>query len=202
MTERPRTHAWVQTAALLVLAAMTVRAAVSRRARHRYGGSHEQHAYNTDYDAGRMDGFIRARESCTNALDPQDCVLGDIRDTSAFLAAARQGHLPAVSWVIPSGVVSEHPTASIRAGQAYVTRLINAIGRSRQWKGTAIFLAWDDWGGFYDNVRPPVVDLSGYGFRVPGLVISPYARHHHINHQRLSFDALSKFIEDDFLGGH
>ena len=103
--------------------------------------------------------------------------------------------------MIPSGVVSEHPTSSIKNGQAYVTSLINAIGRSRDWKSTAIFLAWDDWGGFYDNVRPPVVDLNGYGFRVPGLVISPYARRRYIDHQQLSFDAFSKFIEDDFLGG-
>jgi hypothetical protein len=64
----------------------------------------------------------------------------------------RAGQLPAVSWVIPSGVVSEHPTSSIRTGEAYVTNLINAIGASKAWKSTAIFLTWDDWGGFYDEV--------------------------------------------------
>jgi phospholipase C len=69
------------------------------------------------------------------------------------------------------------------------------------WSSTAIFLAWDDWGGFYDNVVPPVVDGNGYGLRVPGLVISPYARSGYIDHQTLSFDAYLKFIEDDFLGG-
>ncbi len=131
----------------------------------------------------------------------QDHQLGNIRDTSSFYANLRNGQLPAVSWVIPSGIVSEHPTSSIKAGQAYVTSLINAIARSRAWKSTAIFLAWDDWGGFYDHVVPPVVDENGYGFRVPGLVISPYARRHFIDHQRLSFDAFTKFIEDDFLGG-
>ena len=103
--------------------------------------------------------------------------------------------------MIPSGIVSEHPTSSIKKGQAYVTGLINAIGHSSDWKSTAIFLAWDDWGGFYDHVRPPMIDALGYGFRVPGLVISPYARRHMIDHQRLSFDAYAKFIEDDFLGG-
>jgi phospholipase C len=130
-----------------------------------------------------------------------DHQIGNIRDTSAFYAAVRKGRLPAVSWVIPSGRVSEHPTSSIRRGQAYVTSLINTIGRSREWKSTAIFLAWDDWGGFYDGVRPPTIDLNGYGFRVPGLVISPYARRHYIDHEQLSFDAYDKFIEDDFLGG-
>ena len=73
--------------------------------------------------------------------------------------------------------------------------------RSKDWNSTAIFLTWDDWGGFYDHVVPPVVDGNGYGFRTPGIVISPYARRGVIDHQRLSFDAFAKFIEDDFLGG-
>ena len=73
--------------------------------------------------------------------------------------------------------------------------------RSPDWSSTAIFLAWDDWGGFYDHVAPPQVDAQGYGLRVPGLVISPYARKGYVDHQVLSFDAYLTFIEDDFLGG-
>ena len=69
------------------------------------------------------------------------------------------------------------------------------------WNSSAIFISWDDWGGFYDSVAPPVVDANGYGLRVPGLVISPYAKRGYIDHQALSFDAYAKFIEDDFLGG-
>jgi phospholipase C len=97
--------------------------------------------------------------------------------------------------------VSEHGPASIHAGQAYVTRLINAAMQGRDWRSTAIFLAWDDWGGFYDHVAPPKVDRNGYGLRVPALVISPYAKRGYIDHQTLSFDAYLKFIEDDFIGG-
>ena len=67
------------------------------------------------------------------------------------------------------------------------------------WSSTAIFLAWDDWGGFYDNVVPPRISRDGYGLRVPALVISPYAKAGYIDHQVLSFDAYAKFIEDDFL---
>jgi phospholipase C len=82
-----------------------------------------------------------------------------------------------------------------------VTGLINTIMKGPDWKSTAIFLAWDDWGGFYDHVVPPVVDQNGYGLRVPGLVISPYAKSGYVDHQTLSFDAYVKFIEDDFLKG-
>ena len=102
---------------------------------------------------------------------------------------------------MPSGAVSEHPPATSSAGQAYVTSLINAVMRSPDWNSTAIFVAWDDWGGFYDHVVPPVVDANGYGLRVPGLVISAYAKVGYIDHQTLSFDAYVKFIEDDFLNG-
>jgi phospholipase C len=70
-----------------------------------------------------------------------------------------------------------------------------------EWDSTAIFLTWDDWGGFYDHVVPPIVDENGLGLRVPGLVISAYARPHFIDHQTLSFDSYTKFIEDDFLKG-
>src|SRR5205085_1293778 len=105
------------------------------------------------------------------------------------------------SWVVPSIRNSEHPPSPIWRGQAWVTRIVNAIMRSPDWSSSAIFIAWDDWGGFYDHVQPPRVDASGYGIRVPGIMISPYARRGYIDHQTLSFDAYLKFIEDDFLGG-
>ncbi|HKV43538.1 MAG TPA: alkaline phosphatase family protein [bacterium] len=131
----------------------------------------------------------------------EDGQLHNIQTVSHFFEAARDGTLPAVSWVVPNGRVSEHPPALISAGQTYVTSLINAVMQGPDWSSTAIFLSWDDWGGFYDHVVPPIVDRNGYGLRVPGLVISPYARDGHIDHQVLSFDAYVKFIEDDFLGG-
>ncbi|HEV3092224.1 MAG TPA: alkaline phosphatase family protein [Candidatus Cybelea sp.] len=131
----------------------------------------------------------------------KDGELGNIRDLRDFYIAARNGTLPSVVWICPANVYSEHPPASIAAGQAYVTGLVNALMRSPDWKSTAIFLTWDDWGGFYDHVSPPRVDENGYGIRVPGIVISPYARRGFIDHQTLSHDAYVKFIEDDFLGG-
>ncbi len=131
-----------------------------------------------------------------------DGQLSNIQSSSNFFSAVKNGTLPHVSWIVPNGTTSEHPpTGGIPAGQAHVTDIVNAIGRSKYWKSTAIFLAWDDWGGFYDHVVPPKVDRNGYGLRVPGLLISAYARPGYIDHQTLSFDAYLKFIEDDFLGG-
>ncbi len=131
----------------------------------------------------------------------QDNQLANIQPVQNFLTAAKGGTLPAVSWVVPNGQDSEHPPALVSVGQAYVTNLINSVMQGPDWNSSAIFLAWDDWGGFYDSVVPPSVDENGYGLRVPGLVISPYARKGYIDHQTLSFDAYLKFIEDDFLNG-
>lgn len=78
---------------------------------------------------------------------------------------------------------------------AYVTGLVNAIMQSPNWNSTAIFIAWDDWGGFYDHVDPPKVDEFGYGIRVPGLVISPYARQGYIDHKTYSFESWLKIVE-------
>lgn len=130
-----------------------------------------------------------------------DGQLGNIQSVDRFYSAARSGSLPAVSWVVPSGQVSEHPPGPVSLGQSYVTSLVNAVMNGPDWSSTAIFLSWDDWGGFYDHVAPPAVDQNGYGLRVPGIVISPYAKTGYVDHQTLSFDAYDKFIEDDFLGG-
>ncbi len=131
----------------------------------------------------------------------QDGQLSNITSVADFYTAARDGTLPAVSWITPSQENSEHPPALVSAGQTWTASLIDAVMRGPDWDSTVIFLSWDDWGGFYDHVVPPVVDQNGYGLRVPGLVISPYAKKGFIDHQVLSHDAYNAFIEDLFLGG-
>ena len=126
-----------------------------------------------------------------------------------FLIDIRDNTLPQVSWIVPASPTSEHPTAGVTAGMNYVTSMINAVMQSPYWYNTAIFVSWDDWGGFYDHAIPPLVDynptaatpVQGYGLRVPGLLISAYARPHFIDHAVLSFDSYATFIEDLFMGG-
>jgi len=102
---------------------------------------------------------------------------------------------------MPTEDLSEHPPDNIGDGEAWVTSVVNAAMQSPDWLHTAIFLTWDDWGGFYDHVPPIRIDSNGYGIRVPGILISPWARPGYIDHQTLSFDAFLKFIEDRWLGG-
>jgi phospholipase C len=127
--------------------------------------------------------------------------VGNIKPMKEFDDAVENGTLESVVWLSPNGAVSEHPRSKVSDGQAWVTRVVNRIMRSDLWESTAIFVSWDDYGGFYDHVVPPVVDENGYGMRVPGLVISPYAKRGFIDSQTLSHDAYLKFIEDVFLDG-
>jgi phospholipase C len=129
-------------------------------------------------------------------------------DVDQFLVDVKRGTLPEVSWIVPADAYSEHPPAGVTAGMEYVTAMVNAVMQSPYWKDTAIFIAWDDWGGFYDHVIPPNVDrndtatpIQGFGLRVPGLLVSAYAKAGTIDHSVLSFDSYATFIEDLFMNG-
>jgi phospholipase C len=115
-----------------------------------------------------------------------------------FQTDAQNGTLPAVSWVVTSGKTSEHPPASSCLGENTTVAQLNALMQGPDWATTAVFLTWDDFGGFYDHVSPPVVDQYGLGPRVPMIIISPYAKAHYISHTLYSFDSVVKFIEERF----
>ncbi len=119
-----------------------------------------------------------------------------------YFSDLKQGTLPEVSWIIPMGVDSEHPPAFPVTGMWYVTRLLNALMLSSFWKDSVVFLTWDDYGGFYDHVPPPLVDAFGYGPRVPTLVISPFAKPGYIAHHTYDFTSMLKFIELRFGLSH
>jgi phospholipase C len=131
----------------------------------------------------------------------EDGELANVTKVDDFYADVAAGTLPAVSWIVPSQNVSEHPPALVSVGQAYVTALVNTIMKSKYWASTVIFVSWDDWGGFYDHVPPMQLDAEGVGFRVPAITISPWVKAGTIDKQVLTHDAYLKFIEDVFLGG-
>jgi phospholipase C len=118
-----------------------------------------------------------------------------IVNVSQFEADALSGNLPAVSWVIPRGPDSEHPTALMSVGENWTVSLVNAVMAGPQWNSTAIFITWDDHGGFYDHVPPPQNDYFGYGPRVPLLIVSPFVQAGTVYHGVASFESVLAFIE-------
>jgi phospholipase C len=112
----------------------------------------------------------------------------------------QKGSLAAVSWIIPDGSASDHPEQNQGLGPSWVTSIVNAIGESPFWADTAIIITWDDWGGWYDHVAPPMHATNSYefGFRVPLIVISPYAKPKYISHQQNDFGSILRFIEETF----
>ena len=119
-------------------------------------------------------------------------------DTTQFVQDASSGNLPAVSWLVVGSGLSEHPPASVCLGENWTVEQLNAVMSGPDWNSTVVFLTWDDFGGFYDHVAPPVVDNFGFGPRVPFLIISPWARRGHITHTTLEFSSVLKFIEERF----
>jgi phospholipase C len=118
--------------------------------------------------------------------------------TEQFALDAANGTLPAVSWISTPTPVSEHTPASVCVGENWTVSLLQALAGGPNWSDSAMFLTWDDFGGFYDHVAPQQVDVYGLGFRVPLLVVSPYAKAGLIDHTRAEFSSVLKFIETDF----
>jgi phospholipase C len=108
------------------------------------------------------------------------------------------GQLPAVSWVIPTGTDSDHANELSDAGPSWVADVVNAVGTSKYWNNTAIFVTWDDWGGWYDHVKPQIYNSYELGFRVPLIVISPYAKPGYVSHVPHEFGSILKFIEERY----
>jgi phospholipase C len=126
-------------------------------------------------------------EWTTNVSSPETNIFTDISN----------GTLPAMSWVSPNNQNSDHAGfAKSDTGPAWVAKVVNAVGRSKYWKSTAIVVVWEDWGGWYDHVAPPQLDYRGLGFRVPMIVVSPYAKSAYVSHTQYEFGSIVRFAED------
>lgn len=122
-----------------------------------------------------------------NIVTPETQILNDIA----------RGQLAQVTWVVPAFNNSDHP-GSPAQGPQWVANIVNAIGASSYWDSTTIFIAWDDWGGWYDHVNPPQVDSMGLGFRVPVIVVSPYAKQGYVSHVTHESSGFLRYIEEVF----
>lgn len=144
---------------------------------------------------------VQGTLSCSGSEWTRNVVL----TSSAILSDVANGNLAQVSWVIPDGRSSDHAMINDGSGPSWIGSIVNAIGASRYWSDTAIIITWDDWGGWYDHVAPRVIDDgvswgSGYvyGFRVPLIIVSPYAKAAYISHQTHDFGSILRFIEVTF----
>ncbi|MGA8575238.1 MAG: alkaline phosphatase family protein [Candidatus Cybelea sp.] len=115
-----------------------------------------------------------------------------------FITDVRAGTLASFTWITPVCDDSDHTSCGGGYGPSWVAALVNTVGKSKFWNSTAIFVIWDDWGGLYDHVRPPHEDYDGLGFRVPLLVISPYAKKNHVSHVQYETTSVLRFAEDLF----
>lgn len=133
--------------------------------------------------------WVRYGSDWQNIISPQ---------TQILLDAGKPGGLASVTWVVPTGLDSDHPGQNSDTGPSWVGDIVDAIGQSPNWNDTAIVVLWDDWGGWYDHVPPPQLDYLGLGFRVPMIVISPYAKQGYVTHVQYEFGSVVKFIENVF----
>jgi phospholipase C len=165
--------------------------------------------YYTPSNAGIWVGPNAIQHICAPAnsvCTGPDWVNNVVLNNTQVLTDISSGHLPAVSWVIPTGQASDHPGNNNGTGPSWVASIVNAIGGSSYWSNTAVIITWDDWGGWYDHVPPPKVieDRTSwgsgyvYGFRVPLIIVSPYAKAGYVSHVTHDFGSILKFIEQIF----
>jgi phospholipase C len=161
---------------------------------------------HSDFSGAVWNGFDAiARVRCATFTPPENCS-GFGADWKSHismpntnvLADIKGGTLPQMSWVIPGLLCSDHPAAGSNHGPSWIAEVVNAVGASQYWKDTAIFILWDDWGGFYDNVAPPQIDYTSLGMRVPLIVVSPYAKQGFVSHTQYDFGSVLKFAEQTF----
>jgi phospholipase C len=130
--------------------------------------------------------------------DSHDWKVDVINPPSQFLTDVAAGKLATITWITPLNETSDHPGASASKGPAWIASIVDAIGASKFWDSTAIFIMWDDWGGMFDPVQPVYEDYDGLGFRVPLIIVSPYAKRGYVTHVQYETASVLRYIEDNF----
>jgi phospholipase C len=142
--------------------------------------------------------FWSSYQAVKHIYDGPDWLRDVITPQTRFLTDVRAGKLANFTWITPVCNDSDHVNCGGGFGPSWVASLVNAVGKGKFWNTTAIFVQWDDWGGLYDHVPPPFEDYDGLGFRVPLLVISPYAKANHVSHVQYETASVLRFAEDLF----
>ena len=158
----------------------------------------DQHGISWKYYANYANGIWTGPNAIQHIRSGQDWQNVDLTPSDVLTDISR-GRLAQVSWVIPTVLSSDHPRETDGSGPSWVASVVNAVGQSRYWNDTTIFIVWDDWGGFYDHVPPPAIYNSyELGFRVPLIVVSPYAQQHYVSHVTHEFGSILKYTEETF----
>ena len=150
--------------------------------------------YYTPSEIGRWSGYDAIRHIRYSAY------WSDVTTAATYTpqADAQAGNYASVTFIVPSGPDSDHPGSGADRGPAFVASIVNAIGQGPLWKDTAILVTWDDWGGFYDHVAPQALDAYGLGYRVPLIIVSPYAKKGYVSHTHYEFGSILRYIESTF----
>jgi phospholipase C len=154
--------------------------------------------YAGSYGSGGDGAYWSSFEAVKHIRYGKDWKRNVISPNWRFITDVRGGKLANFTWITPVCDDSDHVNCAGGYGPSWVAALVNTVGKSKFWDSTAVFVIWDDWGGLYDHVPPPFVGLDGLGFRVPLLVMSPYAKHGHVSHIQYETASVLRFAEDLF----
>ncbi|MGA8097935.1 MAG: alkaline phosphatase family protein [Candidatus Cybelea sp.] len=154
--------------------------------------------YTSKYLAPSSDGgsYWSGYQAIKHIYYGPDWLKDVITPQNRFITDVRAGKLANFTWITPQCFDSDHVNCGGGDGPSWVAALVNTVGKSKFWKSTAIFVQWDDWGGLYDHVPPPFKDYDGLGFRVPLLILSPYAKENHVSHVQYETASVLRFAED------
>ncbi len=150
------------------------------------------------YTGPTLTNYWSAYSAINHIYNGSDWKKDNITPQKQFLTDVQNGTLADVTWITPTCQNSDHAGCGGNTGPEWVASVVNAVGQSKFWDSTAIFVTWDDYGGWYDHIAPVMLDYDGLGIRVPLLAISPYAKQGYVSHVHYELASILRFVEDRF----